>query len=251
MVDGKCPYMSVSQCVEYASEPLPNVRRGCRCLHQGLRVLMGNVHIRQFCGQLRVVRCTWQMFPDLDSVLAGVSYVPDGPLGAMQGASARVLCQFLEGAVSCKCTGRACSGWLRRLRPSPRRHARPGSRPASPSTACRSLVLTSHLVRAVGGPPAISRGSTCERWRRTLSTDPSPWGLASRTRGRTGCPVERVAYTCRAAPLRARVETPQWPRNRVANAVQTARKRSRNGMQTDQARGVGEPDTRHHDGRTT
>lgn len=117
--------------------------------------------------------------------------------------------------------------------------------------ACRSLVLTSHLVRAVGGPPAISRGSTCERWRRTLSIGPSPWGLASRTRGRTGCPAGRVAYPCRGAPLRARVETPQWPRNRVANAAQTARKRSRNGMQTDQARGVVEPDTRHHDGRTT
>jgi hypothetical protein len=31
---------------------------------------MGNVHTRQFCGQLTLVRCTWQMFPDLDSVLA-------------------------------------------------------------------------------------------------------------------------------------------------------------------------------------
>jgi hypothetical protein len=73
--------------------------------------------------------------------------------------------------------------------------------------------------------------------------------------GISRCNPNLVATTGRtrmpsSVPRRARRDPAvAWEPRR--NAAQTARQRSANGMQTDQGHGFGEPDTRHHDGRTT
>lgn len=120
-------------------------------------------------------------------------------------ASARVLCHFSAGAVSCECTGRPYVARPQRLRP---------------TTA----------TSEAGQPPGLTLDS------RQITCADKP---------------RRVAHVCRAAPLRARVGAPQMPRNRVARTAQTARKRGADGVQTEQAYGVGDPDTGHRHGRTT
>jgi hypothetical protein len=87
-----------------------------------------------------------------------------------------------------------------------------------------------------------------------MATDPGSCGPTPRspplsTSGRPRLPAGPACKSMpRSAPLRARGEATQMPRNRVVDDVQTACKRAVNGVQTDQAHGVGEPDPRHPDG---
>jgi hypothetical protein len=212
----------------------------------------GAVHMRQIRGPARLVRSTWRMFAELESVRSKRLNAPTSRPGMRHRATGRVLNRFRAGGflqAQSLSVGRPATAAAPRW---PRRHGRLGSRPASPATACRSRVLTRHLVRAVGGSPTISRAATCERWRRTARRPTStPRSSALSTSGRPRCPAGRGAKACSGVPLRARVEAPQMPRNRVVDDVQTACKRSVNAVQTDQARGVREPDTQCHDGRST
>ena len=212
----------------------------------------GDVHIPQLCGPVRVVRCTWEMVADLKSVGAECRTVLTAHLARCKGRSPE------SSATSSQ--ARFPASALAEL-------AAPGYNACAPSCAATweagkpiSLTLDCLQVTRVDTPRGVgcawpthdqSRVELC-----AMATDlslggPTPWGPALRTLDRPRCSAGRVATACREAPLRARGETPQRPRNRAANAAHTACKRGANGMQTDQAHGVGEPDTRHHDGRTT
>jgi hypothetical protein len=209
----------------------------------------GNVHIRRFCGPA---------VGPLHLIFSGLELVHSESLAFLTTHSARGKRRSAKSSASSAPAGFPAGAMAERWAaaysghvPSLRRHGRLGNRSTSPSTACRSRALTSPLVRPVRRPghdqSCVDQGVIAA----DLSTgDPTPRSSALSPSGRPSCPAGRVGTLRRRAPLRARVEdraaAPEPRRKRSANGEQT----SANGRQTDQAHGVGEPDT-HHDGRTT
>lgn len=121
-----------------------------------------------------------------------------------------------------------------------------------PTSIALDCLQVRHLHKlggaAMGDPHTISRAASCGRWRQIPGRAARLHGARPCTRG-AAQDVPRDGSQARIGSiLRARVEALQMSGNRLANAAQTACKRAVNGVQTDQAHGVGKPDPRHPDG---
>jgi hypothetical protein len=209
----------------------------------------GNVRIRQFCGPAG---------GPLHLMFSGLESVHSESLAFLTTRSARGKRRPAKSSATSAPAGFPAGAmaepWAAAYSahaPSLRRRGRAG-KPIDLVLDCLQVSRVDKPLGAAGASPTHDQSCVDQG---AMAADlsmggPTPRSSALSPSGRPSCSAGRVSTLRRRAPLRARVEdraaAPEPRRKRSANGEQTGA----NGRQTDQAHGVGEPDTQH-DGRNT